>query len=155
MFAIDHAATALLIKRRYPTVPLTPLLIAVQAMELAWVALNYLGLERTSTEPVVRSVADIHLGFMPYSHSVATGLGAADTDSAWQRGGGPWGWGSYPIWCSMSPPMRTISSCGQGSPDPRSVSGCTPRRRSRRSWWSSVTGSFAGGCIAVAVVCSP
>jgi hypothetical protein len=77
MFAIDHAATALLVKRRYPAVPLAPLLIAVQAMELAWVGLNYLGIERTTTEPVVRSVADIHLAYMPYSHSVATGLGGA------------------------------------------------------------------------------
>ena len=77
MFAIDHAATALLVKRRYPRVPLVPLLIAVQAMELAWVALNYLGVERTTTEATVRSVADIHLAFIPYSHSVATALGAA------------------------------------------------------------------------------
>jgi hypothetical protein len=74
MFAVDHAATALLIKRRYPTVSLTPLLISVQAMELAWVGLNYLGIERTTTEPVVRSVADIHLAFMPYSHSMASGI---------------------------------------------------------------------------------
>ena len=77
MFAVDHAATALLLKRRYPSVPLAPLLLAVQAMELAWVALNYLGLERTTTEPVVRSVADIHLAWMPYSHSVMTALGGA------------------------------------------------------------------------------
>lgn len=77
MFAIDHAATALLLKRRYPSVPMAPLLLAVQAMELAWVLLNYLGIERTTTEPVVRSVADIHLASMPYSHSVGTALGAA------------------------------------------------------------------------------
>jgi hypothetical protein len=43
MFAVDHAATALLVKRRYPSVPLAPILISVQAMELAWVGLNYLG----------------------------------------------------------------------------------------------------------------
>jgi hypothetical protein len=77
MFAADHAATALLLKRRYPSVPIVPLLLSVQAMELTWVALNYLGIERTTTEPVVRSVADIHLAYMPYSHSVATALGAA------------------------------------------------------------------------------
>ena len=77
MFAIDHAATALLLKRRFPAVRIAPMLIAVQAMELAWVALNYLGIERTTTEAAVRSVADIHLAYMPYSHSVATGLGAA------------------------------------------------------------------------------
>ena len=77
MFAIDHAATALLLKRRFPSVSLVPMLLAVQAMELTWVLLNYLGVERTTTEPVVRSVADIHLAYMPYSHSVATALGAA------------------------------------------------------------------------------
>jgi hypothetical protein len=77
MFAVDHAATALLLKRRYPSVPIAPLLLAVQAMELAWVVLNYLGIEHTTTEPVVRSVADIHLAWMPYSHSVMTALGAA------------------------------------------------------------------------------
>jgi len=81
MFAIDHAATALLVKRRYPKVPLTPILIAVQAMELAWVALNYVGVERTTTESRVRSVADIHLAYMPYSHSVGTPILAALT--AW------------------------------------------------------------------------
>ncbi len=77
MFAVDHAATALLVKRRYPSVPMAPLLVSVQAMELAWVGLNYLGIERTTTEATVRSVADIHLVYMPYSHSVGTAVGAA------------------------------------------------------------------------------
>ena len=74
MFAVDHAATALLIKRRFPSVPLPPLLVSVQAMELAWVGLNYFGVERTTTEATVRSVSDIHLAYMPYSHSVATAV---------------------------------------------------------------------------------
>jgi len=56
---------------------MTPLLVSVQAMELAWVGLNYLGIERTTTETTVRSVADIHLAYMPYSHSVGTAVGAA------------------------------------------------------------------------------
>jgi hypothetical protein len=77
MFAIDHAATALLVKRRYPSVSLVPLLISVQAMELAWIALNYLGVERTTTGAAVRSVADIHLLYMPYSHSIAIPVGVA------------------------------------------------------------------------------
>jgi membrane-bound metal-dependent hydrolase YbcI (DUF457 family) len=77
MFAVDHAATALLIKRRYPSVPMAPLLLSVQAMELAWVGLNYLGIEHTTTEATVRSVADIHLSYIPYSHSVGTAAGAA------------------------------------------------------------------------------
>lgn len=77
MFAVDHAATALLIKRRFPSVSLLPLLLSVQAMELAWVGFNYVGIERTTTESSVRSVADIHLAHMPYSHSAATAVGAA------------------------------------------------------------------------------
>jgi membrane-bound metal-dependent hydrolase YbcI (DUF457 family) len=77
VFAIDHAATALLIKRRYPTASLAPILISVQAMELAWVGLNYLGVERTTTEAAVHSVADVHLVYMPYSHSVGTAAVAA------------------------------------------------------------------------------
>lgn len=77
MFAVDHAATSLVIKRRFPSVPTAPLLIAVQASELVWVALNHLGIERTTTEPLVRSVADIHLASMPWSHSIVTSLGAA------------------------------------------------------------------------------
>src|SRR6267378_197539 len=77
MFAINHASTALLIKRRYPSVPMASILISVQAMELAWVAMNYLGVERTTTESTVRSVADIHLAYMPYSHSVGTPIIAA------------------------------------------------------------------------------
>src|SRR5262245_930408 len=77
MFAVDHVATALVIQRQYPSAPMTPLLLSVQAMELAWVGLNYLGVEQTTTAPVVRSVADIHLTYMPFSHSVATAAGAA------------------------------------------------------------------------------
>jgi hypothetical protein len=77
MFAVDHSATALLIKRRFPSVSMTPLLVSVQAMELVWVALNYLGVEHTTTSATVRSVADIHLAYMPYSHSVATVTAAA------------------------------------------------------------------------------
>jgi hypothetical protein len=74
MFAINHAATALLIKRRFPEQPIVPLLISVQLMELLWVALNLLGIERTTTEASVRSVSDIHLSYIPYSHSVVAGV---------------------------------------------------------------------------------
>ena len=109
MFAIDHAATALLVKRRYPTVPIAPLLVAVQAMELAWVLLNYLGVERTTTGPVVRSVADIQLAYMPYSHSVATGrrrraAGHLADSRTWGSAGRCWAgrsaWGSSRTWSS-------------------------------------------------------
>jgi hypothetical protein len=53
------------------------LLLSVQAMELVWVGLNFIGVERTTMEPGVHTVADVHLSYMPCSHSVATMLGAA------------------------------------------------------------------------------
>ena len=69
MYAISHAATALVLKRRYPEASLWPLLIAVQFVELIWVVLTYIGIEHVS---VVNDT--VHLDFLPYSHSVATGL---------------------------------------------------------------------------------
>jgi len=73
VFAINHAATALLVKRKYPQAPILWLLLSVQLMEFFWVILNYLGLEKTTTTPAVRSVSDIHLAYMPYSHSILSG----------------------------------------------------------------------------------
>lgn len=73
MFAIDHAATALLIKRRFPQTPMLWLLMSVQLMELLWVVLNFLGVERTTTAAAVHTVSEIQLAYMPYSHSVASG----------------------------------------------------------------------------------
>jgi membrane-bound metal-dependent hydrolase YbcI (DUF457 family) len=74
MFAIDHAATALVVKRRYPDAPLPALLLATQLMELLWVIFNLLGLEHVTTEDTVRSVADVHLSDMPWSHSLASAI---------------------------------------------------------------------------------
>lgn len=72
MNAINHAATALLIHRKWPGVPLVPVLIGVQLIEVLWVVLNLLGIEVTTTEGQVSSLADIHLAHMPYSHSIAS-----------------------------------------------------------------------------------
>jgi hypothetical protein len=77
MFAINHAATALVIKRMFGTVPMIWILISVQVMELLWVVLNFIGLERTTTDREVRYVGNIHLSEMPYSHSIVTMSGAA------------------------------------------------------------------------------
>ena len=75
MFAINHAATALLVKKRFPDQPIVWLLLSVQLMELLWVLLNLVGVERTTTDASVQSVANIHLSYMPYSHSVASAVG--------------------------------------------------------------------------------
>ena len=72
MFAINHAATALLVRRWFPRVPLLLALLSVQFVEFLWVLFNFLKIERTETEPVVRYVGDIHLVHMPWSHSLGT-----------------------------------------------------------------------------------
>lgn len=71
MNAINHAATALLINKKWPGVPIIPVLISVQLVEFLWVALNILGIETTTTESQVKALSDIHLVHMPYSHSIA------------------------------------------------------------------------------------
>ncbi|HEX7025771.1 MAG TPA: hypothetical protein VF268_00875, partial [Gammaproteobacteria bacterium] len=69
--AINHAATALLINRKWPGIPIMPVLLAVQLVEFLWVVLNLVNIELTTTEPKVRALNDIHLAYMPYSHSIA------------------------------------------------------------------------------------
>ena len=76
MYAITHAATALIIKRRFRSAPEWPLLIGVQAIELFWVAFVYLGIEHVSY-----TADTVHLDFLPYSHSV--GSTAAVAFMAW------------------------------------------------------------------------
>lgn len=72
MFAINHAATGLIIKKLYPDVPMTVILVSVQLIEILWVVLNFLDVERTTTENRVKSVSDVHLEYMPFSHSVVS-----------------------------------------------------------------------------------
>lgn len=71
MNAINHAATALVINRKWPGVPIIPVLLSVQLIEFLWVVFNLLGIEVTTTEPQIRALNDIHLAYMPYSHSIA------------------------------------------------------------------------------------
>jgi membrane-bound metal-dependent hydrolase YbcI (DUF457 family) len=77
MFAINHASTALIIKKEFINVPIIWLLISIQFMEMVWIVLNFLGVERTTTEKEVRYVGDVHLSHMPFSHSIATMVGVA------------------------------------------------------------------------------
>ncbi|OIR09802.1 hypothetical protein GALL_82080 [mine drainage metagenome] len=71
MNAINHAATALIINKKWPGVPIVPVLLSVQLVEFLWVVFNLLGIEVTTTELQVRALNDIHLAYMPYSHSIA------------------------------------------------------------------------------------
>lgn len=72
MYAINHAATALLIKKKQPTAPILLLLISVQLVEIFWVLFNYMGWEYFSI-----SEGKVHLDFLPYSHSIFSGVIAA------------------------------------------------------------------------------
>jgi membrane-bound metal-dependent hydrolase YbcI (DUF457 family) len=77
MQAINHAATALILKRKFPATPLFGLMVATEAVEFLWVGLNLLGFEKTEIADPMRSVADVHLVHMPFSHSLATSVGFA------------------------------------------------------------------------------
>lgn len=75
MFAINHAAAALLFRNKTKGyIPFFWILVGVQLVELMWVVLNLAGIEQTSTNDAVHSVADIHLYYMPFSHSLLTSL---------------------------------------------------------------------------------
>ncbi len=65
MYAINHAATSLLLKKKEESIPILPLLISTQLIEVFWVFFNYTGIEHYSIE-----AGKIHLDFLPYSHSV-------------------------------------------------------------------------------------
>jgi hypothetical protein len=69
MYAISHASTVLLIKKKLPAAPVFLLLISVQLMEIGWVIFNFLGWEHFSV-----SNGKLHLDFLPYSHSVFSGV---------------------------------------------------------------------------------
>lgn len=77
MFAINHAATALIIKRFFSDVSIVWILVSVQLMELIWVLLNFVGIEKTRTKETVKYVGDIELQYMPYSHSIISMAGVA------------------------------------------------------------------------------
>src|SRR6059058_4518023 len=68
-YAITHASAALALKRKFPRVGLLPLLMSVQFVELLWILFTYLGIEHARISPNA-----IHLDFLPYSHSITTGL---------------------------------------------------------------------------------
>jgi hypothetical protein len=65
MYAINHAATALLLKKKEDSMPMLPLLISTQVIEILWVVFNWLGIEHFSIE-----AGKLHLDYLPYSHSV-------------------------------------------------------------------------------------
>jgi len=61
-----------IIKKIYPDVSIATILVSVQLIEVLWVVFNFLGIEKTTTENKVKSVSDVHLEYMPFSHSVVS-----------------------------------------------------------------------------------
>ena len=89
MQAINHVTTALLLKRAFPKASLPILILGSEAMEILWVGLNLIGMEKTVIDSPMRSIADIHLVHMPYSHSIASSVILARLIGAfmlWRKG---------------------------------------------------------------------
>lgn len=74
MFAINHATTALIIKKKYPAAKMFWLLISVQLIEFLWIIFNYLGIEHTSTDSKVTYLGNIHLYSLQFSHSILSSV---------------------------------------------------------------------------------
>lgn len=72
MQAVNHVATALILKRKFPSASLLGMIAATEAVEYLWVGLNVIGIEKTVVDDPMRSVADVHLVHMPFSHSLAS-----------------------------------------------------------------------------------
>lgn len=90
MQAINHVATALILKKKVPNAPLFGLILGTEAVEYLWVGLNLAGVEHTVIDNGMQSVADIHLAHMPFSHSFATSVAMAAMVGLvilWRRGG--------------------------------------------------------------------
>ena len=74
MNGANHAATALVIRKVWPEVPVLPLILATLACDLLWAPLVLLGVELVRYQDPVRSLADILMVYMPWSHSVLSGM---------------------------------------------------------------------------------
>ncbi|MFT7687478.1 MAG: hypothetical protein ACI9FB_002833 [Candidatus Azotimanducaceae bacterium] len=72
MNGINHAATALLVKRAYPDAPLLLLLFGTILSDLLWALLVLLGIEHITYIRKVSSFSGINLEFMPYSHAITS-----------------------------------------------------------------------------------
>ena len=71
MYAPAHTAIALAAKRANPSASLFGLMVAAQGSELLWVTFSYLGIEHSTVD----KGGTLHLEYLPYSHSLLTGLG--------------------------------------------------------------------------------
>ena len=74
MLVINHAATALVIKRRFRKVPMVWLLVSVQLVEMLWVFVSLAGLTWQTARDWLE---DIPLSYIPYAHSIVSSAAIA------------------------------------------------------------------------------
>lgn len=73
MYAVAHTSVALAAKRTNPAASLFGLMVAAQACELLWVALTYANVEHSTID----AHGNLHLEYLPFSHSLLVGFGLA------------------------------------------------------------------------------
>lgn len=71
VYAPAHVSVALVGKRLLPDASLLGLMIAAQGSEIVWIVLSYAGVEHQAVDAAGR----LHLDYLPWSHSIVTGLG--------------------------------------------------------------------------------
>ena len=59
MNPVNHAAAALLIRNKWPRVPIVPLLIGTLLVEIAWSVFNLFGIELTELREPLLAINDI------------------------------------------------------------------------------------------------
>ncbi|MFT4628302.1 MAG: hypothetical protein ACI8PZ_006997 [Myxococcota bacterium] len=85
---VGHYAPALLLRERFPEVPLWSLFLGVQAVDVLFFLLAPMGVERVALQPGVGGPQALVLEWMPWSHSLLmTGVWAVVLGGALALGG--------------------------------------------------------------------
>src|ERR1700694_2372461 len=71
---IGHYGPSFAIKAIRPAIPLWPLFIAVQLVDVAWAVLVLLGVEKVRIVPGITASNPLDLYYMPYTHSLAAAI---------------------------------------------------------------------------------
>src|SRR6187397_2646390 len=82
---VGHYSASLLAKRAAPELPLWALLLAAQAVDIAWAIFILLGIEHVRIVPGHTAANPLDLYHMPWTHSLPAAL-------AWSLGIGVVGW---------------------------------------------------------------
>ncbi len=88
---VGHYSASFALKSTRPDVPLWILFLAVQAVDIGWALLVLLGVERAEYVPGFTKAFPLDLAYMPYTHSLVSGVIWAIACSAlyrfWRKSG--------------------------------------------------------------------